>query len=636
MRSSTAFALEKLELRRLLSASVVTAQEQYLLEWINRARANPAAEAARQGVPLNEGLAPGQISTTPKQPLVALEPPAKVAQDINWTIDLGGMPDVSSPALVSQLTAAGYNPGSAYSAAATSDYTSLRFASSSFRATMMNDDWAVWGVDLWEFYVASGKQQRWQQVFAGGGGKTHLTGVAYFDNINPDDFYTIGEGLGGVVITATHTGSGQTYTTTTQTAGGYSLELPAGTYNVEAVSAKLGRMTSSNIVIGSGNVKADFRREVAVNGAPAGTILPVQVDPAGGAQTAEVGVVYSTTQGIDLTTLDDDDLLVRAPAGVQGTPLEARFLRTQPGPAAGTITAIYEIIPPGGKWNFSDNGVYVVEAQAGQVKSASGASLPPGEVGRFIVAIDFRQSGTFNAGGDFNGDGRDDLLWRDNPTGDLYIWTTDPNATSLITARTLLRSNVDARWAISGAGDIDGDGDDDILWHNRTNGMTAYWEIESMEMKAHRAIHPVPDLNWRPVDVAHFNDDGKGDILWYNRRSGMSLIWLSKSSGFSIAMLPTTRDTSWMLVGMDEQAGANRQDLVWQHEKTGQSLRWIMAGTQVRGVVALPLNSDARIIGMLDFDDEGVDDILLLSDVALVVAERQAVWSSPNPPRRLA
>ena len=46
-----------------------TAYEQYLLELVNRARANPAAEAARQGIDLNAGLPAGTISATAKQPL---------------------------------------------------------------------------------------------------------------------------------------------------------------------------------------------------------------------------------------------------------------------------------------------------------------------------------------------------------------------------------------------------------------------------------------------------------------------------------------------------------------------------------------------------------------------------------------
>src|SRR5262245_55336620 len=46
-----------------------TPAEQLMLEVINRARANPTAEAARYSIDLNEGLAPGTISAAPKRPL---------------------------------------------------------------------------------------------------------------------------------------------------------------------------------------------------------------------------------------------------------------------------------------------------------------------------------------------------------------------------------------------------------------------------------------------------------------------------------------------------------------------------------------------------------------------------------------
>ncbi len=49
-----------------------TAHEQYLLELINRGRLDPPAEAARYGIDLNQGLAPGTITTEPKQPLACI------------------------------------------------------------------------------------------------------------------------------------------------------------------------------------------------------------------------------------------------------------------------------------------------------------------------------------------------------------------------------------------------------------------------------------------------------------------------------------------------------------------------------------------------------------------------------------
>src|SRR5438552_15691489 len=54
---------------QLYSHGDPTAEEQLMLELVNRARANPAAEAARLGIDLNEGLEANTISAEPKQPL---------------------------------------------------------------------------------------------------------------------------------------------------------------------------------------------------------------------------------------------------------------------------------------------------------------------------------------------------------------------------------------------------------------------------------------------------------------------------------------------------------------------------------------------------------------------------------------
>src|SRR5271163_4145505 len=73
-------AIQGLEPRYLLTAGP-TADEQYQLELINRARANPAAEAARFGIDLNEGLAAGTISSSPLPPLAFNPDLVQAAQD---------------------------------------------------------------------------------------------------------------------------------------------------------------------------------------------------------------------------------------------------------------------------------------------------------------------------------------------------------------------------------------------------------------------------------------------------------------------------------------------------------------------------------------------------------------------------
>ncbi len=80
--------VERLEQRHMLSTAYPTDLEQYVVELINRARANPAAEAARFGIDLNEGLPAGTLSTSARQPLainpLLLDAARKHSQ---WMID---------------------------------------------------------------------------------------------------------------------------------------------------------------------------------------------------------------------------------------------------------------------------------------------------------------------------------------------------------------------------------------------------------------------------------------------------------------------------------------------------------------------------------------------------------------------
>ena len=84
-----------------------------------------------------------------------------------------------------------------------------------------------------------------------------LVGAIYADR-NSNGRYDSGEGLGGVNVQIV--GTGGTFTTSTMTAGGYQMALPAGTYTVRAVGG--GVLTPSyqaNVVVGSSNVKVDFK-----------------------------------------------------------------------------------------------------------------------------------------------------------------------------------------------------------------------------------------------------------------------------------------------------------------------------------------------------------------------------------------
>lgn len=91
-------------------------------------------------------------------------------------------------------------------------------------------------------------------------GNPFFLGVAY-DDANADTYYSLNEGISGVTVSAVGiNGTSGTFQTTTSAAGGYQLQIGAGTYQVTASGGSLVSPIVRTITIGSNNVHSNFVR----------------------------------------------------------------------------------------------------------------------------------------------------------------------------------------------------------------------------------------------------------------------------------------------------------------------------------------------------------------------------------------
>ncbi len=262
--------------------------EQYLLELINRARANPTAEAARYGIDLNEGLAPGTISSAPKPPL-ALNPNLLDAARAHsqWMIDTDTFSHTgaSGSAPGDRMTAAGYTfqapagwgENISWSGTTAPSFDVLTVTAEQHegffvdagvtgrghRVNLMNASFREIGPGIILGAFSGYNAEMITEDFAyttTAGVAAFLTGVVYNDTlVTEDSFYTPGEGLEGVTITATRAADGATFQTTTWSSGGYRLALPAGTYALTAGGGELSpHVIERSATIAQSNVKVDF------------------------------------------------------------------------------------------------------------------------------------------------------------------------------------------------------------------------------------------------------------------------------------------------------------------------------------------------------------------------------------------
>lgn len=93
-----------------------------------------------------------------------------------------------------------------------------------------------------------------------------------FDDLNDDGFYNAGEGLGGVTVQIS--GANGTFTTTSMSAGGYQIKVPAGSYTVTASGGGLASPIAASVTVGGSNEKVDFEASTAA--VPATYVVDLQ------------------------------------------------------------------------------------------------------------------------------------------------------------------------------------------------------------------------------------------------------------------------------------------------------------------------------------------------------------------------
>ena len=94
--------------------------------------------------------------------------------------------------------------------------------------------------------------------------------------------------------------------------------------------------------------------------------------------------------------------------------------------------------------------------------------------------------------GDFNGDGKSDILWYHQQSGKLAMWFM--NGLSYSSAVNLPEIVDPSFWQMVRAGDFDGDGKAGIFWRNKFNGNNAIWLMNGATIVNAQPITPVSDL----------------------------------------------------------------------------------------------------------------------------------------------
>jgi hypothetical protein len=134
--------------------------------------------------------------------------------------------------------------------------------------------------------------------------------------------------------------------------------------------------------------------------------------------------------------------------------------------------------------------------------------------------------------GDFDGDGKSDLLFRDASTRQLLIWYMNGS-----TVEQTYTPNIAAQ-LVRGIGDIDGDGHADLIYSATTSTPGLYsTQLDVVYFHARgncyddAAFGSLPNSQWRIEQISDANTDGHAEIYVRNRKTGeFGMFWVTKAA----------------------------------------------------------------------------------------------------------
>ena len=142
--------------------------------------------------------------------------------------------------------------------------------------------------------------------------------------------------------------------------------------------------------------------------------------------------------------------------------------------------------------------------------------------------MDSKTGHTFNdcRRGDFNGDGKDDLLWR-HLDGGTTIWTSTDSGFG---QNTYVDFSMNPTWQLEASADFNGDGKADLLWRHDSGVVSTWFSNGDGFTKQYESQQVGAD--WNVVASGDFNGDGKADLVWEDSDSTFS-IWTSTGDHFT-------------------------------------------------------------------------------------------------------
>ncbi len=240
-----------------------------------------------------------------------------------------------------------------------------------------------------------------------------------------------------------------------------------------------------------------------------------------------------------------------------------------------------------------------VSSGAVEIRNVSGTAVSGSSGTNITAGTDWTVAGT----GDFNADGRGDILWH-HGNGTVAVWTMS-GASALDSSAV---GNASTSQQVAGVGDFNGDGRSDVLWRGN-DGTVSTWQMNDHSVAGGGTVGSMSG-DWGISGVGDFNGDSKADVLWRND-NGTVAMWLMDGTSYSGGGAMANASLDWHIAGLGDFNGDARSDIVWQQDSGAVSI-WLMDGERAIGGWGSITGTQAgwKLAGVGDFNNDARSDLL--------------------------